>query len=607
MHMLRLRYRMLGAFLLVIVISITFPLLYARHIIFENSLTEVTDMAFREAQTISAYLVDNKETTVENLNKTLHRLSSILKSRITVISNDGTVLADSALSTEEVQLIDNHGDRIEIVEARTKKLGNSVRASTTLGGTSEYIYAAVQYSGNGSLPAGFVRVSMSISNVLERNAYWGPWVGVALFAALLAMLLAYGLSSRMEASLKSIIRVVEGVAAGGEVRKRLHVVPSREFRALARAVNDMADRIEDNIATIEDQTAQFSAILDTMTEGVLVLNSEGRIRLANTALYKLFPNIAEGKLPVEAIPVAELQEAFDNLYASDTEHAHFQIEPQKGMILNVSLACPRSDQKPLMAVAVFHDVSELVHLMRMRRDFVANVSHELRTPLTAIQGYAETLLGLDPEDRSTHQRFLETICRHTGYMSRIVEDLLALSRIESGAVPMNMTNVNVADFIESCSVQSRPLCTDKQQHLVLQADPKLQVAMDPHFMGQVLRNLFENACRHAPENSTIAAKAWQEKNNIVFEVQDEGPGIPKSEQIRVFERFYRVDKHRGPSRNGTATTGLGLAICKHIVERHKGRIWVEESPKGACFRFMIPYKSVSSSEPLTTNKDKTHE
>ncbi len=251
------------------------------------------------------------------------------------------------------------------------------------------------------------------------------------------------------------------------------------------------------------------------------------------------------------------------------------------MVLSVQLIRPREAVHDVLAVAVFHDISEMARLIKVRKEFVANVSHELRTPLTAIAGYAETLRDAAAEDPSVCVRFAETILRNARHMSVMVEDLLKLSRIESGAVPMEIQPVRASLILSDATASCQPQLATHGLHVETEIDPGLTVLADAHFIAQVFRNLIENACRYAPEGSVIAVRgetspAPDGGEEALFTVRDDGPGIPEADISRVFERFYRVEKHR----SSPASTGLGLAICKHIIERHAGRIWAEPGPGG---------------------------
>ncbi|MEG1610439.1 MAG: ATP-binding protein, partial [Bilophila sp.] len=477
----------------------------------------------------------------------------------------------------------------------------------------------------GERPAGLIRVAVPLKRVEERIALAeSQWFGILALGTVLALLLAFALSARLERSLKEMIRVVEGIAAAPAVseeveagvshpeqapvvlnRRRLHIVPGREFRRLARAVNDMADRIEDDLRTIAEHKAQLETILDSMDEGVLVIGAAGRIRLVNPALVRFFPQTvhAVGRLPVEVLPIAELQQALDELLArplscslegavQDRLVSTLEVEPTHDTVFSVHLIRPRCAVNGVLAVAVFHDVSETARLLRVRREFVANVSHELRTPLTAITGYAETLRDTPPEDAATCVRFAEIILRHARLMGSMVEDLLNLSRLESGAVPLSPVPLRASVVVAEVANACQPLFVARKLSLVVAVDTTVMIRADSHFIAQVFRNLLENACRYAPEGTaiTVTGKTHPGAHDegealVVFTVKDEGPGIPSSALTRVFERFYRVEKHRGGA--GGGSTGLGLAICKHIVERHNGRIWADAGPCGV-FHFTVP-------------------
>ena len=585
------RVRLFCCFLAVITVTLVLPGLYVRHTIKEDGIAETIRSAKREAGL--AALLLGETATLEELPRVLKDIETRLGLRVTFIEESGKVLAESTSNHTDASTMDNHADRVEIIDAAKSGVGISIRHSNTL--DTDLVYVAVPFPAIRNISAGFIRVAAPLDRVEARiTASERQWLCIVGLALLLALGLAYTLSSRLERSLREMIRVVEGIATDpdGKIRgrRRLHVLPGKEFRRLASAVNEMADRTEEHLRTIAEHKAQLKTILDSMDEGVLVVGAKGRIRLVNPALVRLFPLAAqgEGKLPVEVIPVAEIQQALDALLAlppkKESELVALEVEPQPETVLSVHLIRPREAIHDVMAVAVFHDISEMARLVRVRKEFVANVSHELRTPLTAIIGYAETLKDMPPEHVEASNRFIEVILKNARHMATMVEDLLSLSRIESGAVPMNPFPVRaetiLADIVTACS----PLTVPHGQTLDMQVEQGLTVMADAHFISQVFRNLVENACRYAPEGTKITISGKSCDNGMaMFTVRDEGPGIPKSDLNRVFERFYRVEKHR----SSPASTGLGLSICKHIVERHGGVIWAEEGP-GGIFRFTIP-------------------
>lgn len=415
---------------------------------------------------------------------------------------------------------------------------------------------------------------------------------------------------RLSRSLTEVIAVARAIG-DGDYRHRIHLSPGGEFSALAEAVNHMARRIESHIATITDQKTQLEAILDGMREGVMVLDPAGRVRVANPALRRIAPVTGDvvGRRPIEVAPSAELQLACDRLLGGTGEDtppvAALEIELGPGRFYEVSLVRlgrePAGDRRDHGAVLVFHDVSEIRRLSRVRRDFAANVTHEMRTPLTSIKGYAETLLSAAPELAPEKRRFLDVILRNANHMSKMVDDILTLARLEEQPAvtdeerPAGQTARPVgadaaaalADAVRECQplADARRLAFDNQ----LPQEP-LAVRCDGGQLTQVWRNLLENATRFAPEGSRIVMTAAPDAKTrtVTFGVLDQGPGIPPDERQRVFERFYRVERHRSKTQG---STGLGLAIVKHIVERHGGRIWADRGRgemTGAAFYFTLP-------------------
>ena len=440
--------------------------------------------------------------------------------------------------------------------------------------------------------------ALAVAQVVPDSATRLARLGGLGAALLLAGLAFWLLSRRLSRSLAEVIDVARAIG-DGDYRRRLHLSPGGEFVALAEAVNQMARGIEANIATITDQKTQLQAILDGMREAVMVLDAAGRIRSANPALGRIAPISGSplGRRPIEVIPSPELQMACDRLLAG-------QDAPVEGAVtLEAKLGPGRFYEVSLVrlgasggaadpgAVLVFHDVSETRKLSRVRRDFAANVTHELRTPLTSIKGYAETLLGATPELAAEKRRFLEVILKNANHMSKMVDDILNLARMEEAQGPAPDVRAEVGTALADAIRECEPLAQARRLVLERRLPPHgVSVACDSGQLCQVWRNLLENAIRFGPEGSRIVMTAESDpvRGSVTCTVLDQGPGIPPEERQRVFERFYRVERHRSKT---PGSTGLGLAIVKHIVERHGGRIWVERGRgemTGAAFHFILP-------------------
>jgi len=577
-------------FCLVILFSVLVPSGYVLHNLRQESIELTTEAARREAAFFQRYLLNELEkkkvASEEALVGLLQNFSSSSDSRMTLVRSDGTVIYDSFFSQNPREL-DNHLQHDEVGRAFDQGFGTSVRKSVTM--NELFVYAALRLDHRDGPPL-VVRVSAPLSLV---ESYARDRSRALLISALAAFLLACAfaafLSIRFRRSLRLMITSVENLAMPGvrSGRINLRTLPGDEFAPLAGAVNSMAERMEVQVNHILAQKAQLDAVLNSIAEGVLVVDHEGRVRSVNASLIHLFPRTvhAEGLRPCDVIDSPELQKGIDTVkYEMPDKPLKFDMDTESGRKLRVHICPIVGEVKILMAVAVFHDITDMSVLMEMRRDFVANVSHELRTPLTAIMGYAESLKRYVAEPRGQH--FLEVIDRNSQYMATMVKDLLQLSSIENGAVPMEIKAVPASRILHS----GMDLCRSSAESRNLEFRDEIEngdfaIKGDPEYLSRVMRNLLENACRYAPEGSviTLRAEAQPEKGVALFRIMDKGPGIPPELRVRVFERFFRVEKHRG----GQISTGLGLAICKHIIERHGGRVYVEDG-EGCIMCFTVP-------------------
>ena len=338
----------------------------------------------------------------------------------------------------------------------------------------------------------------------------------------------------------------------------------------------------------------LEGILDSLDDGIIVLDRQGVILRANPSFCSLFTSSAEGLHAAAVVPGATFRDMLDGfLHEFPTEHhasPAFRITLEGDIVLNVRIT-PLKDSPAFLqhsapyAVAVFHNISDLVRLNRRRREFMGEIAHELRTPLTTLIGYAETILDLPPHHTEDRQKFTRIILRNARHMAMLVDDMLRLSRLESGTVPLRLSCVRATfvfeDALDACThlLEARELSVD------VHIDRAMNIRADAHYITQVFRNLLENACRYAPEGSaiTVTGEPSPFESMAVFTVVDQGPGVPEKDVERVFERFYRVEKERVVP----TSTGLGLAICKHIVERHGGVIRAEKGP-GGMFLFTVP-------------------
>ncbi|NTU48570.1 MAG: cell wall metabolism sensor histidine kinase WalK, partial [Syntrophobacteraceae bacterium] len=499
----------------------------------------------------------------------------------------------------------NHSDRPEIMASMTQEMALLVRFSRTT--QKVLIYAARRVPGENSIPAGVLRLAAPFSRVkepLERLKH-----SFILFLALVlsaSTLLSTIILRRLNRPIKAMIETAEAISVRDYAR-RIHSTPGHEFHPLTQSINKMAQSIENHVRTISEQKQQLEAIFDAMQEGVMVLDSSGKIRSTNRSFSELTSGVPQviGRRPLEVIVNLELQRLCDEVVASGEkgmEHRLFQsqIVLDGERTYDVSAVRLPHPQGGMGAVVVLHDITELKRLERVRRDFVANVSHELRTPLTSIKGYTETLLSEVQPGSETMSSFLQVILKNTNHMVKMVEDLLQLARLEKSDQSFKPVSIDARQALlaawKACGHLAEAKSVRFENDLPEQG---IQVSADSDQLVQVFRNLLENAIRHSPPGTALNISCRGDRDKTVFAVRDEGPGIPRQDQQRIFERFYRVEKHRGEHWGGT---GLGLAICRNIIRNHGGTIWVQSpSPgetKGTTFFFTLAAVAGEPAEPV---------
>ena len=504
--------------------------------------------------------------------------------RVTVITSDGLVLADSQSNPRTME---NHASRPEVKDALARGEGKSARHSVTVGSDLFY-YAVKQDIGTGSPVV--LRFALPFATGDEtltafRRRLWVASVIIVLLAGAASLLISLGFSERVE-RLKEFSRRV----AEGDFRPQRGDGSRDALAQLGASLNQTAARLDHTIRTLKEERNLSSAILGSMVEGVAVVSGSERLVFANQG----FADILELDLPpksgsalVEVVRQTEMIEAVRQVLGGEPRvEAEIMTGTLRQHFFAATVAAVRAGETS-GAVVVLHDITELRKLERVRRDFVANVSHEFRTPLTAIQGFAETLLAGAMDDPQNRDRFLGIIVEHSRRLARLTEDLLKLSKMDADRLEMEIRPVSVAQLIESCLETAQHRAAEKEIEITVKpADNLPDIAGDRRRLAEVLQNLLDNAMQYTMSRGKIIISAEAEDAEVIITVSDTGIGIPKADQPRIFERFYRVDAARSREAGGT---GLGLSIAKHLVEVHGGRIWVDsELGQGSHFHFSIP-------------------
>ena len=513
-------------------------------------------------------------------------LAQALRARVTLISREGEVTGDSEVSGPELLRLENHAERPEVKQALRGGTGSAIRYSATL--HTDMMYLAVPF-GEG----GVVRLALPLSEV-EKTRLGLQKSLAAAFAVvvLLSLFLSYFLSYLTSRTLRDMAATASRIGRG-ELGTRVPVRSTDELGELATVMNDMAHRIEGQMERISSERGRLDAILQGMGEGVMVTDAEAVVTLVNPAFCTLFGIDAgvEGKKLLEISRHPDLYAACREVLAGRCEQ-HQEISLPGGKSTRVHWA-PLLQQGALRGVvAVFHDISALKQVEKIRRDFVANVSHELRTPITVIKGYAETLLsGALADDPERSERFLGIINNHAQRLSNLISDLLSLSELEAGGLVMQPESVRLEGAVQQALQLLELKSEEKGLSVAIQGIRGLpEVMVDRGRLEQVLMNLLDNAIKYSKDGGTLTVSAEVEGDLVRVRVRDTGIGIPQNDLPRLFERFYRVDEARSRERGGT---GLGLSIVKHIVQAHGGSVAVQSSQgEGAEFSFTLQKAAV---------------
>jgi two-component system phosphate regulon sensor histidine kinase PhoR len=538
------------------------------------------------------------------LQSVVRDLSSRALARVTIVAPDGRVLADSAVSDSNLSTVENHLARPEILQAVATGRGTDLRTSYTTG--ERTLYLAVSMSGaNQATPSVFLRLGLPMTTFdrevtkLHRNLALA--FGIAfLVAVALSVWLAHSITKPL-----SDIAIAARQLAHGDHTVRIRTGSRDEVGFLADTLNHMTDQLRAKIDELSEDRAQLLAMLTSMVEGVMVLDCRGRVLQINPALERMFDvtrTEIRGHHCSDVFRHPQLDTLISTVLTKRVDEEDEILLHPSGRCLHIEAsvtACDRENEA--CAVLVFHDITELRRLENIRKDFVANVSHELRTPLTSIKGYIEALLDGGKDDPETSTKFLDIILKQSDRLNLILEDLLQLSKIESGQVLFKREPLHIQRVIERTLAMIKPLA-DKKGHRVLYfvEDNLPTVLGDEDRLMQVLSNLLDNAIKYTPGKGTITVTAHPVSDDaerpaittaVELSVTDTGLGIPERDRPRVFERFYRVDKARSRELGGT---GLGLAIVRHIVEGLGGRVWVEvNNPTGSRFVVRLPIQQIS--------------
>lgn len=501
--------------------------------------------------------------------------------RVTIIAIDGVVLGESHEDRTEM---DNHLDRAEIQQALVQGIGASTRHSWTVGYDLMYTAQLIKQE---SQPLGFVRLATPLEEVrlglgkLQRTLF-----GVSLIAIALAILLAIWIARQATLPLNQLTQAANELVNGWQ-EARIPISSPDEIGQLAKAFNAMALQLRQQIQTLETERSKLAAVLSEMTDGVLIVDETSKIQLMNPAAATMFQvetSQSVGRSLAEVLRHHQFVEIWQRCKDSGEPQSTIIELPLMKLYLQC-LVAPLGKTLPGSSLVILQDLTRLRRLETIRQDFITNISHELRTPLASLKALTETLQEGALDDPPAAHRFLQQIETEVDSLSLMVAELLELSRIESGKVPLRLANVPPGEILTQAAGRLGLQAERAGLSLSIDLPADLpEVLADANRLEQVIVNLLHNAIKFTPEGGQIVARATPEGDKVIFSVQDTGSGIAEEELPRIFERFYKADRTRS-----TSGTGLGLAIARHLVEAHGGKIWAESQVgKGSTFSFSIP-------------------
>jgi two-component system phosphate regulon sensor histidine kinase PhoR len=512
--------------------------------------------------------------------------------RLTLVNSDGDVLWDSHIPSNVV----NHIDREEITAALEGKEASARRDSISTKIKRIY-YALPVLDDNVSI--GVFRLSLSVPGFWARiSPIVFPFVVFICLIIIVVFSAIYAYSRSLSASLGQLVNIAQTSAPLLSVRAPVEPI-AQEFRSLEKAMRAMTAELNFRFEQAKSEGSRLEAILNGMSEAVFAMDNALKLHLINPKARELFAlgnKEINSMTLLEATRSTELVEIAKKAISGGVPfEAELTFHKGAEQYFNV-YASPlvNTDNSRAGAVLVMQEVTRLVKLERIRKDFVANVSHELRTPIQLIKGFSETLLDSISDKKDSH--FIEIIHKNAGTMENLTNDLLILADLEDNTVNnRDLEELKIAPLIKEAVSSMENQAKKKQIELIVDCDKDLSAKLYGSFIIQALINLIENGIKYSPSKSKIRVSAFIKDNELLFEVRDKGIGIPSEHIERIFERFYRVDKARSRSAGGT---GLGLSIVRNISLLHKGKAEVEsQEGEGSTFRIRIPmiYQSHPSS------------
>jgi two-component system phosphate regulon sensor histidine kinase PhoR len=505
--------------------------------------------------------------------------------RLTLVDSSGYVVWDSQVTDRLV----NHLDREEIVAALEGRPASFRRNSISTG--MKMIYYALPVLDRNNISIGAFRLSLTIPGLgAQVSPIIMPFIAFSVLLIVVAFLAIYIYSRSLGTSIGRLVSITQtgtSLLSGHE-----DVAP--EFQSLENALRAMTVELNSRIEQAKAEGSRFEAILNGMSEAVFAMDSSLKLHVVNPRAREIFylkDRDVKNLTLLEATHSTELVDAAKKTISAN-EALEIELTFRTGVEQNFQIFTAPLNGGGV--VLVLQDITRLLKLERIRKDFVANVSHELRTPIQVVKGFSETLLDTAGELKGSEAKkivhFIEIIQKNAGIMENLTNDLLILADLEnSSSNGREMEELEISSLIDEAISSVELQAKRKQIEINTDCDKDLTAKIYGSFIIQALINLIDNGIKYSPAKSKIKVRAYCEREELLFEVRDKGIGIPAEHLERIFERFYRVDRARSREAGGT---GLGLSIVRHIALLHKGKVEVESrTGDGSVFRIRIPLQN----------------
>ena len=512
-------------------------------------------------------------------------LGEAANSRVTFILGNGNVVGDSSLDASQIRSLDNHGNRVEVIEALKTGSGWVSRYSNTL--EQDLLYFAVR--DNNKNNPNIIRISVPL-NYLE-NATGTLQVSVVLLFVVVFIVSVFAsavAANYLYSNIEELANAATTIAEGDYIKNNLEALPIQrvdEFGTVARSISQISENLKSQIKMIAKQRDQFGLVLDDLGEGILVTNQLGEFVYNNEQSLIILNIESLEKKNINNLEIPAINYLFNRVTNKKRADIEFEIELEDKTTRWV-LGSMNQSKTTGEYILVVHDITQLRQLNSMRRDFISNLSHELRTPVSVIMANSETLLDGALESEKDAKVFAKAILHNSQRLSSMVSDLIDLSRIEYGDLKLNIKNIDFNDFMEAFLISMKSVAKKKSIELNYNPNHTGLMNADTQALERIMNNLLDNAYKYSEEGSLVEISTLDQGKMIKVMVSDSGVGVSTKDQEHIFDRFYRTASARASDKKGS---GLGLAIVKNLINSLNGEVGIlSKEPSGSTFWFTIP-------------------